>query len=55
MYPHVGVDASGLATLRATVVDRLRSFVPTVYARRRSRGGRGRRPSSASSPRAGPA
>ncbi|MFF3523897.1 ECF subfamily RNA polymerase sigma factor, BldN family [Streptomyces albidoflavus] len=32
MYPHVGVDASGLATLRATVVDRLRSFVPTVYA-----------------------
>lgn len=32
MYPHVGVDASGLATLRATVVDRLRSFVPTAYA-----------------------
>ncbi|MFE1954536.1 MULTISPECIES: ECF subfamily RNA polymerase sigma factor, BldN family [Streptomyces] len=32
MYPHVGVDASGLATLRATVVDRLRGFVPTAYA-----------------------
>ncbi len=32
MYPHVGVDASGLATLRALVVDRLRGFVPTAYA-----------------------
>ncbi|WP_320783196.1 ECF subfamily RNA polymerase sigma factor, BldN family [Streptomyces sp. CRN 30] len=35
MYPHVGVDASGLATLRATVKtiqDRLSDFVPTAYA-----------------------
>ncbi|MEU9554866.1 ECF subfamily RNA polymerase sigma factor, BldN family [Streptomyces fumanus] len=35
MYPHVGVDASGLATLRATVKsvqDLLRDFVPTAYA-----------------------
>ncbi|MFD7551533.1 ECF subfamily RNA polymerase sigma factor, BldN family [Streptomyces sp. NPDC059578] len=32
MYPHVGVDASGLATLRATVLDHLRGFVPTAYA-----------------------
>ncbi|MFI1967373.1 ECF subfamily RNA polymerase sigma factor, BldN family [Streptomyces pathocidini] len=32
MYPHVGVDASGLATLRATVFDQLRGFVPTAYA-----------------------
>ncbi|MPY64773.1 ECF subfamily RNA polymerase sigma factor, BldN family [Streptomyces spongiae] len=32
MYPHVGVDASGLATLRATVQDMLRGFVPTAYA-----------------------
>ncbi|MYW69337.1 sigma-70 family RNA polymerase sigma factor [Streptomyces sp. SID8379] len=32
MFQHVGVDASGLATLRATVVDRLRGFVPTAYA-----------------------
>ncbi|MER6088236.1 ECF subfamily RNA polymerase sigma factor, BldN family [Streptomyces bluensis] len=32
MYPHVGVDASGLATLRATVHDMLRRFVPTAYA-----------------------
>jgi RNA polymerase sigma-70 factor (ECF subfamily) len=32
VYPHVGVDASGLATLRATVHDLLRSFVPTAYA-----------------------
>ncbi|MGW2658445.1 ECF subfamily RNA polymerase sigma factor, BldN family [Streptomyces sp. NPDC001478] len=32
MYPHVGVDASGLATLRASVADRLRGFVPTAYA-----------------------
>ena len=32
MYPHVGVDTSGLATLRATVLDRLRGFVPTAYA-----------------------
>ena len=32
MYPHVGVDASGLATLRATVHELLRGFVPTAYA-----------------------
>lgn len=35
MYPHVGVDASGLATLRSTVVtavDRLCDLVPTAYA-----------------------
>ncbi|WP_112470790.1 ECF subfamily RNA polymerase sigma factor, BldN family [Streptomyces triticisoli] len=32
MYPHVGVDASGLATLRATVLDLLRDLVPTAYA-----------------------
>ncbi|GCD36643.1 RNA polymerase sigma factor [Streptomyces chrestomyceticus JCM 4735] len=32
MYPHVGVDASGLATLRTTLVDHLRSFVPTAIA-----------------------
>ncbi|MER5716978.1 ECF subfamily RNA polymerase sigma factor, BldN family [Streptomyces sp. NPDC002132] len=35
MYPHVGVDTSGLATLRAkvaTVQDLLRGFVPTAYA-----------------------
>ncbi|MCN9241227.1 ECF subfamily RNA polymerase sigma factor, BldN family [Streptomyces sp. NPDC052051] len=32
MYPHVGVDTSGLATLRATVRDLLRGFVPTAYA-----------------------
>ncbi|MFV0134427.1 ECF subfamily RNA polymerase sigma factor, BldN family [Streptomyces sp. HMX87] len=35
MYPHVGVDASGLATLRATVDSvkgLLREFVPTAYA-----------------------
>jgi RNA polymerase sigma-70 factor, ECF subfamily len=32
VYPHVGVDASGLATLRASVIDRLRGFVPTAYA-----------------------
>ncbi|MFI0777702.1 ECF subfamily RNA polymerase sigma factor, BldN family [Streptomyces sp. NPDC021212] len=32
MYPHVGVDASGLATLRATVLDCLRGIVPTAYA-----------------------
>ncbi|MBC7273571.1 ECF subfamily RNA polymerase sigma factor, BldN family [Streptomyces broussonetiae] len=32
MYPHVGVDASGLATLRASVLDLLRGFVPTAYA-----------------------
>ncbi|MDT0380733.1 sigma-70 family RNA polymerase sigma factor [Streptomyces sp. RKND-216] len=32
MYPHVGVDASGLATLRTSVVDRLRTIVPTAYA-----------------------
>ncbi|MER5524304.1 MULTISPECIES: ECF subfamily RNA polymerase sigma factor, BldN family [unclassified Streptomyces] len=35
MYPHVGVDASGLATLRATVAtvkETLRGVVPTAYA-----------------------
>ncbi|MEU6403738.1 ECF subfamily RNA polymerase sigma factor, BldN family [Streptomyces sp. NPDC046985] len=32
MYPHVGVDASGLATLRATVLDLLRGLVPPAYA-----------------------
>ncbi|GGZ26119.1 sigma-70 family RNA polymerase sigma factor [Streptomyces nitrosporeus] len=32
MYPHVGVDASGLATLRATVIDHLRGLVPTATA-----------------------
>jgi RNA polymerase sigma-70 factor (ECF subfamily) len=32
VYPHVGVDASGLATLRATVLDQLRVLVPTAYA-----------------------
>ncbi|WP_415951327.1 ECF subfamily RNA polymerase sigma factor, BldN family [Streptomyces sp. KLOTTS4A1] len=35
MYPHVGVDTSGLATLRATVqaqLELLRGFVPTAYA-----------------------
>ncbi|MEU7466955.1 ECF subfamily RNA polymerase sigma factor, BldN family [Streptomyces sp. NPDC044984] len=35
MYPHVGVDASGLATLRATVAtarDLLRGIVPTAHA-----------------------
>ncbi|MEU5163109.1 ECF subfamily RNA polymerase sigma factor, BldN family [Streptomyces sp. NPDC020875] len=32
MYPHVGVDASGLATLRATVLEHLRGLVPTAYA-----------------------
>lgn len=32
MYPHVGVDTSGLATLRITVIDRLRAFVPHAYA-----------------------
>jgi RNA polymerase sigma-70 factor (ECF subfamily) len=32
VYPHVGVDASGLATLRATVLDLLRGFVPNAYA-----------------------
>ncbi|GAA3497519.1 hypothetical protein GCM10019016_046220 [Streptomyces prasinosporus] len=35
MYPHVGVDASGLATLRATVAtarDMLRGIVPTAHA-----------------------
>ncbi|MCM2394029.1 ECF subfamily RNA polymerase sigma factor, BldN family [Streptomyces albipurpureus] len=32
MYPHVGVDTSGLATLRAAVLDHLRGFVPTAYA-----------------------
>jgi RNA polymerase sigma-70 factor, ECF subfamily len=35
VYPHVGVDTSGLATLRATVAmvqDLLRGFVPTAYA-----------------------
>lgn len=32
MYPHVGVDASGLATLRTTVADQLSVYVPTAYA-----------------------
>ncbi|MET9445130.1 ECF subfamily RNA polymerase sigma factor, BldN family [Streptomyces sp. NPDC006610] len=32
MYPHVGVDASGLATLRATVLDMLRGLVPNASA-----------------------
>ncbi|GAA3373996.1 sigma-70 family RNA polymerase sigma factor [Streptomyces sannanensis] len=32
MYPHVGVDASGLATLRATILCHLRGFVPAAYA-----------------------
>ncbi|ONK13361.1 ECF subfamily RNA polymerase sigma factor, BldN family [Streptomyces sp. MP131-18] len=32
MYPHVGVDASGLATLRTSVIDWLRTLVPTAYA-----------------------
>lgn len=32
MYPHVGVDASGLATLRAAVIDHLRGLVPAAYA-----------------------
>jgi RNA polymerase sigma-70 factor, ECF subfamily len=32
VYPHVGVDTSGLATLRARVLDHLRGFVPTAYA-----------------------
>jgi RNA polymerase sigma-70 factor (ECF subfamily) len=32
VYPHVGVDASGLATLRAAVLDLLRGLVPTAYA-----------------------
>ncbi|WKX71855.1 ECF subfamily RNA polymerase sigma factor, BldN family [Streptomyces sp. XD-27] len=32
MYPHVGVDTSGLATLRATVSGCLRALVPTAYA-----------------------
>ena len=32
MYSHVGVDASGLATLRARVLDHLRGFAPTAYA-----------------------
>ncbi|MDT0270346.1 sigma-70 family RNA polymerase sigma factor [Streptomyces sp. DSM 44915] len=32
MYPHVGVIASGLATLRTTVLDRLRDLVPRAYA-----------------------
>jgi RNA polymerase sigma-70 factor, ECF subfamily len=31
VYPHVGVDASGLAALRALVLDQLRGFVPTAY------------------------
>ncbi|MFE2432972.1 ECF subfamily RNA polymerase sigma factor, BldN family [Streptomyces sp. NPDC059373] len=29
MYPHTGVDASGLAALRALVADHLRALVPT--------------------------
>ncbi|GLF99517.1 ECF subfamily RNA polymerase sigma factor, BldN family [Streptomyces yaizuensis] len=31
MYPHVGVDASGLATLRAAVLDHLRGYVPAAH------------------------
>ncbi|ANW19734.1 ECF subfamily RNA polymerase sigma factor, BldN family [Streptomyces clavuligerus] len=31
MYPHVGVDASGLATLRAAVLDHLRGCVPAAH------------------------
>jgi RNA polymerase sigma-70 factor (ECF subfamily) len=31
VYPHVGVDASGLATLRAAVLDHLRGLVPAAY------------------------
>ncbi|MBB1243550.1 sigma-70 family RNA polymerase sigma factor [Streptomyces durbertensis] len=32
MYPHVGVDASGLATLRSAVAHRLRALVPVPTA-----------------------
>jgi RNA polymerase sigma-70 factor, ECF subfamily len=32
VYPHVGVDASGLATLRAAVLDHVRGLVPAAYA-----------------------
>lgn len=32
MYPHVGVDASGLAALRSAALELLRGFVPTAYA-----------------------
>lgn len=32
MYPYVGVDTSGLATLRTTVIDQLLAFVPRAYA-----------------------
>ncbi|MET9295786.1 ECF subfamily RNA polymerase sigma factor, BldN family [Streptomyces sp. NPDC003077] len=32
MYPHVGVDASGLATLRTALVAHLRGFVPAAHA-----------------------
>ncbi|OEV03396.1 ECF subfamily RNA polymerase sigma factor, BldN family [Streptomyces oceani] len=32
MYPYVGVDTSGPATLRTTVIDQLRAFVPRAYA-----------------------
>ncbi|MBN3932779.1 sigma-70 family RNA polymerase sigma factor [Streptomyces verrucosisporus] len=32
MYPHVGVDASGLAALRTLVIDQLRVLVPPAQA-----------------------
>ncbi|WP_031511454.1 ECF subfamily RNA polymerase sigma factor, BldN family [Streptomyces megasporus] len=32
MYPHVGVDASGLAALRTAVIHQLRAIVPSAYA-----------------------
>ncbi|MFD7922964.1 ECF subfamily RNA polymerase sigma factor, BldN family [Streptomyces sp. NPDC059740] len=32
MSPHVGVDASGLATLRTSLFEHLRGFVPTAIA-----------------------
>ncbi|MFH0242964.1 ECF subfamily RNA polymerase sigma factor, BldN family [Streptomyces sp. HK10] len=32
MYPHVGVDASGLAALRTLVIDQLRVLVPSAHA-----------------------
>ena len=44
MYPHVGVDASGLATLRATVLDRLARLRPHRVRRPRLRHPRTRRP-----------
>jgi RNA polymerase sigma-70 factor (ECF subfamily) len=32
VYPHVGVDASGLAALRTLVIDQLRVLVPSAHA-----------------------